>query len=115
MSIRLGFSPMRHTRISTNIRGNVRLGVGAHHGPWSITTGKTLIDSRKPGRSRSRRSNAKATTDDVHAAIVLAYLDRTDAYQDLARARDAQHAAETDLKIAEQRLALFRKSLKNQT
>lgn len=110
MSIRLGFSPMRHARISTNYRGNVRLGVGAHHGPWSITTGKTLIDSRRPSRGRSKYAKAEAAANDEYAAIVLTYLDRIDAAHDLIRARDARRAAEADLKIAEQKLALFRKS-----
>lgn len=64
MSIRFGFSPIRHTRISTNARGNVRLGVGAHRGPWSITTGKTLVQ----GSRRSRRHYAR--THDTSGATI---------------------------------------------
>jgi hypothetical protein len=63
-SIRFGFSPVRHARISTNARGHVRLGVGAHHGPWSITTGKTLSQgsTRRARRRYSRTHNATGAT-----------------------------------------------------
>lgn len=108
MSIRLGFSPASHTRISTNRRGNVRLGLGAHSGPWSITTGKTLAQGYRKNR------NAKPGTA-AHAQNVLTdkFIDQNNdqwlqygAYQEQIRLQDAYVAAVRDRKVAEEKLAL---------
>lgn len=108
MSIRLGFSPVSHTRISTNRKGSIRLGLGAHSGPWSITTGKTVTQGYHKNR------NAKSGTT-AHAQNVMTdgFIDQNNdqwlqygAVQESIRLQDAYEAAIRDRKIAEERLAL---------